>query len=59
MPLKDSRIITVFIKAVLPLALNEKKKKTKQDVLEGRKGSLPVGRIEASEDNNCLEKWLM
>ena len=27
MPLKDSQIITVFIKAVLPLALNEKKKK--------------------------------
>ena len=57
MPLKDSQIITVFIKAVLPLALKEKIKK--QNVLEGRKGSLPVGRIEASEDNNCLEKWLM
>lgn len=57
MPLKDSQIITVFIKAVLPLALKEKIKK--QYVLEGRKGSLPVGRIEASEDNNCLEKWLM
>lgn len=56
MPLKDLQIITVFIKAALQLVL---KKKKKQDVLEGRKGSLPVERTEASEDNNCLQKWLM